>query len=526
MRKMITHENTDRTLPVDLVRPPLRPGTFQTDADRVPAPNDGAGDAAERRGRSPNRRPPTEGAKSIPVGRLRRAAKVGGLLGGEVARSYATKAANVVRSEEERKAANGRRRLAAAGHMVDVLGQMKGGAMKMGQMASFMDLDGLPSEELDGFQTKVAELRDSAPRAAFEDMQRVIEQDLGDRISNLFAEFDPDAVAAASIGQVYRARLHDGREVAVKVQYPRIAVAVRADLQNLGLLLRAAKRFAPGLDGRATASEVRERVTEELDYEHEAQAQRAFARRWRGHPFIVIPDVVTDLCRERVLVTEWVDGVSFERAKEAPQATRDRVGEIIFRFFFGSLYRFGHFSGDPQPGNYLMLPDGRVAFLDFGMTKTIPRRRIEAELDVLRAALANDAAAVHAGLAALGFFDPNDPRFDPARILAHVRALNAWYAKDEQFTLTPDYVSRLVFDAGDPRSEYWDIMKNETIPPDSLFASRMHVMTLGVIGQLRATANWHRVMSEWLYGSAPSSPLGEAEAEFFGLPLAQLQAAA
>jgi hypothetical protein len=231
---MITHEHTDHTLPVDLVRPALRPATFQTDADRVPAPNADAGDAAESRGRSPDRRRLTEGAKSIPAGRFRRAAKVGGLLGGEVARSYATRAANVVRSEEERKAANGRRRLAAAGHMVDVLGQMKGGAMKVGQMASFIGLHGLPPEELDGFQAKLAELRDSAPRASYKDMQRVIEQDLGDRISNLFAEFDPDAVAAASIGQVYRARLHDGREVAVKVQYPRIAVAVRADLQNLG----------------------------------------------------------------------------------------------------------------------------------------------------------------------------------------------------------------------------------------------------------------------------------------------------
>jgi predicted unusual protein kinase regulating ubiquinone biosynthesis (AarF/ABC1/UbiB family) len=468
----------------------------------------------------------TEGAKSIPAGRIRRTAKVGGLLGAEVAKSYATKAANVVRSEDERKAANGRRRLEAAEHIVDVLGQMKGVAMKVGQVASFIDLQGLPTDELDGFHAKLAELRDSSPRASFKDMEKVIEEDLGDRISNLFAEFDPDAVAAASIGQVYRARLDDGREVAVKVQYPRVAVAVRADLQNLGLLLRAAKRLAPGLDSRAMASEVRERVTEELDYEHEAQAQRAFARRWRGHPFIVIPNVVTEMCRERVLVTEWVDGISFDEVKAAPQATRDRVGEIVFRFFFGSLYRFGQFSGDPHPGNFLLLPDGRVAFIDFGMTKTVARRAVETELGVLRAALEEDAEAVHAGLAALGFFEPDDPRFDPARVLAHVQALNAWYATDEPVMLTPAYVSRLLLDAGDPRSEYWDVMRNESLPADSVFASRMQSMTLGFVGQLRTTANWHRAMSEWLYGSAPSSPLGEAEAEFFGLPLAQMGRAA
>jgi tRNA A-37 threonylcarbamoyl transferase component Bud32 len=305
-----------------------------------------------------------------------------------------------------------------------------------------------------------------------------------------------------------------------------VAAAVRADLQNLGLILRAAKQFAPGLDAKATALEVRERMTEELDYEHEAQAQRAFARRWRGHPFIVVPDVITELSRERVLVSEWIDGADFEHVKAAPQSARDRLGEIVFRFYFGSLYRFGEFSGDPHPGNFLLRADGRVAFIDFGMTKKVPRPTIEAELGVLRAALETDAAAVHDGLAALGFFDRDDPRFDPGRLLAHVRAVNAWYADDRDFTITPEYVSRLIIDTGDPRSEYWDMMKNETMPPDSLFASRMQSMTLGVLGQLRATANWHRIMSEWLYGSLPLSPLGAAEAEFFGRPPAPVRRAA
>ena len=463
---------------------------------------------------------------SIPVGRIRRGAKVGGLLGLETARVYATKAANVARSEEGRTAASERRRLEAAEHVAEMLGQMKGAAMKAGQMASLMDFNRLPSGEVEEFQARFEDLRDSAPQVPFEDMQKVIERELGERIPDVFCEFDRDAAAAASIGQVYRARLHDGRRVAVKVQYPGVDAAVRADLQNLGLLMRAAKRFAPGLDAAAMAAEIRERITEELDYEHEAQSQRAFARRWRGHPFIVIPDVVTALCRERVLVTEWVDGISFTEVKSAPRATRDRVGEIVFRFFFGSLYRFGQFSGDPQPGNFLLLNDGRVAFLDFGMTKTVPRAAIEVELGVLRAGLDRNADGVHAGLAALGFFDPADPRIDPGRLLAHVRALNAWYADDEPLTLTPEYVSRLLRDAGDPRSDYWDLMRNETIPADSLFSNRMQGMTLAVIGQLRATANWHRVMCEWLYGSAPSSPLGDAEAEFFGVPSATLRRAA
>ena len=274
-----------------------------------------------------------EQTKSIPTGRIRRTAKVGGLIGAEVAKGYATKAANLVRSPEDRSAANGRRRLEAAEHIVDVLGEMKGAAMKVGQMASIVDLNGLAPGDAERFQAKLGELRDRAPRTSFKDMRKVIEQDLYDSLPNLFAQFDPDAAAAASIGQVYRARLHDGREVAVKVQYPGVAAAVRADLQNLGLMIRAARRFAPGLDGKAMALELRERISEELDYEDEAQVQRAFARRWRGHPFIVVPTVVTDLARGRVLVTEWIDGIGFEQVKKAPQATRDHVAEVVLRFF-------------------------------------------------------------------------------------------------------------------------------------------------------------------------------------------------
>jgi predicted unusual protein kinase regulating ubiquinone biosynthesis (AarF/ABC1/UbiB family) len=194
---------------------------------------------------------------SIPVGRIRRGAKVGGLLGLETARVYATKAANVARSEEGRSAASERRRLEAAEHIAEVLGQMKGPAMKLGQMASMMDFNRVPSGELEAFQAMFDPLRDSAPRVPFKDMQKVIERDLGERISDVFCEFDRDASAAASIGQVYRARLHDGRRVAVKVQYPGVAAAVRADLQNVGLLMRAAKRFAPGLDAAAMASDQR-----------------------------------------------------------------------------------------------------------------------------------------------------------------------------------------------------------------------------------------------------------------------------
>jgi predicted unusual protein kinase regulating ubiquinone biosynthesis (AarF/ABC1/UbiB family) len=452
--------------------------------------------------------------KPIPTGRIRRTAKVGGLVGGQAAKAYANKAANLTRDDEGRRAANERLQIQAAEQIVDVLGQMKGAAMKVGQVASFIDLSGMPPEAQEILQAKLAELRDSAPKVSFKEMRRVIEDDLGERLGDGFDEFDDEAVAAASIGQVYRARLHDGRDVAVKVQYPGVAQAVRADLQNMGLILRAAKRMAPGLDPKAMAREIRERMTEELDYEHEAQAQRQFARAWRGHPFVVIPDVVTSMCRERVLVTEWVDGTGFEDVKRLDQAARDRFGEIVFRFFFGSLYRMGHFSGDPHPGNYLLMADGRVAFMDFGMTKRIPPEQVEMEAGVIRAGLEGDAADLHGRLVAMGFYDAGDPLVDPQRLLAHVQSLQAWYAEDRDFTITREYVSRMMVDAGDPRSEYWDLMRRGTLPPDALLGRRMEGLTLGVLGQLGATANWHRIMSEWLYAGPPATPLGEAEAGF------------
>jgi predicted unusual protein kinase regulating ubiquinone biosynthesis (AarF/ABC1/UbiB family) len=450
--------------------------------------------------------------KPLPKGRVRRTAKVGGLVGGQAARGYATKAANLTRGEEARRAATEQRRIKAAEQIVEVLGQMKGAAMKVGQVASFIDLGGLPPEAQDDFQRKLAALRDSAPQVPFKEMRKVIESDYGEPLKEVFAEFEEEPVAAASIGQVYRARLHDDRRVAVKVQYPGVAQAVRADLQNLGLLLRAAKRMAPGLDPKAMAREIRERMTEELDYEHEAQAHRAFARAWRGHPFVVIPDVVTSLSREHVLVSEWVDGLGFEQVKQLDQPARDRFGEIVFRFFFGSLYRMGHFSGDPHPGNYLLMPDDRVAFMDFGMTKRIPPEQIEREASVIRAGLEGDAEALHASLVEMGFYAADDPEVDPERLLAHVQALQGFYAEDRDFTITREYVARIMLDASDPRSEYWDLMKRGTLPPDALLARRMEGLTLGVLGQLNATANWHRIVNEWLYDGPPATPLGEEEA--------------
>src|SRR5439155_11270923 len=240
--------------------------------------------------------------------------------------------------------------LEAAERMVDVLGTMKGAAMKIGQLASFIDTEFIPDEYRELYQNKLATLRSEAPAMPWKKVKGVLEEEWdGEPIEELFESFEQEAAAAASIGQVHRAVLPDGRRVAVKVQYPGIAEALRADLQNAQMLMRMAKALAPGLDAKAAAAELKERVLEELDYEYEASNQRTFARGYRGHPFIYVPDVVTRLSTERVLVTEWVDGLGFEEVKQLPQGDKDRFGEIVFRFCFGSIYHLQHFNADAHP---------------------------------------------------------------------------------------------------------------------------------------------------------------------------------
>jgi predicted unusual protein kinase regulating ubiquinone biosynthesis (AarF/ABC1/UbiB family) len=451
----------------------------------------------------------------IPKGRLRRSAKLGSALGAQATRYAGTKAVNVARSDERAEERLEARHLETALRMASVLGEMKGAAMKMGQLASFVDTEFLPPEYAELYQEQLAKLRTSAPAMPWEKVRKVLDEEyLGEPLDELFAEIEPEAFAAASIGQVHRGTLHDGRPVAVKIQYPGVAEALESDLRNAGMIMRLARAFAPGLDAKAVAEELRQRVMEELDYEYEAQSQRAFARAYRGHPFIYVPDVLTRLSRRRVLVTEFVDGLGFEEVKQLPQEDRDRFGEIVFRFSFGSIYHLQQFNADPHPGNYLLMPDGRVAFLDYGMTKRLDREQIELEQRAVDAAARRDPEALRQALHDLGFVK-NPSKFDAERLMDHVMVVGGWYLDDREIRLTPERVMKVIESTSDPRSEYYDLMRRESIPAEELMGRRMETGVLAVLAQLRATRNWHRIGREWIYADPPATELGELEWAYF-----------
>jgi predicted unusual protein kinase regulating ubiquinone biosynthesis (AarF/ABC1/UbiB family) len=453
--------------------------------------------------------------EKIPQGRIRRSARLGSALGLQATRYAGTKTANVARSAEDADERLEQRHLETALKLAGTLGEMKGAAMKLGQLASFIDTEFLPEEYREIYQEQLAKLRTSAPAMPWSKVVKVLEEEYDpERLDEVFEDIEEEAFAAASIGQVHRATLPDGRRVAVKVQYPGVAEAVESDLRNMAMIVRLARAIAPGLDPKAIAAELRERVLEELDYEYEAQNQRDFARAYRDHPFIYVPRVFSRCSRRRVLVTEYVEGLGFEEVKQLPKEDRDRFGEIVFRFSFGSIYHLQHFNADPHPGNYLLMDDDRVAFLDFGMTKKLDPEQIELEQRAVDAASRRDPEALRRALHDLGFVK-NPSTLDAERLLDHVMVVGGWYMDDREYEVSPRRVMKVIESTSDPRSEYFDLMRRESIPAEELMGRRMETGVLAVLAQLRSKRNWYRIMREWVYADPPSTELGEGEWAYF-----------
>ncbi len=428
------------------------------------------------------------------------------------------RAANRVRTPERAAAAENARTAALVHQLVEQLGQMRGAAMKVGQMLSMAEFDGLEDEQQDELQRKLATLRDDVPPVPFSRLEKLMRKEFGVPLKRLFSEFDERAFAAASIGQVHRARTIDGDDVVAKIQYPGVAEAVETDLRNAMLLLPLVKRLAPGLDGKAMAAELRERIGEELDYELEAQNQRRIERLMRGHPFIRVPRVYTDLSTRRVLVSEYVEGERFEAVRRAEDAQRDRYAEIVFRFFFGLVYRDRIALGDPHPGNYLLCPGGEVCFLDFGLVRDVDAARVGYERAIAVAIRDKDADGLKAALVAGGYLPASRAdAVDAAFALRLMRSAMKWYAVPGERRFSPDRGQRArERDRPDElqREAFKTQINQFTVPPEAILIRRMHGIVAIVLMQLRAGADWGAIAAEYLHGAVPATALGQAESDF------------
>jgi predicted unusual protein kinase regulating ubiquinone biosynthesis (AarF/ABC1/UbiB family) len=401
-----------------------------------------------------------------------------------------------------------------AAKIVELLGSMKGPAMKLGQIASFVDLD-LPPEVQATYHDVLADLRDAAPPVDHRQIAAVVEEEFGAPPEQVFAEWDDRPLASASIGQVHRAMLGDGTVVVAKVQYPGVAEAVESDLANAEAFVPLARMVSPNLQIRPLMEEMRERLVDELDYQREAQYQQAFFERYDGHPFIRVPRVFASYCRPRVLTSEYIAGASFdEMLKGSLQAQRRRYGEIIYRFVFGSLHRFRLFNGDPHPGNYIFPGDGTVAFLDFGSVKlfrSATRAQIRRQM---KAVIAGDIEELMSSLDDAGFLPPRDQWPDARRLMEWFRQFNEPVLHDREWTYTPEYAREIIRSGTDPRAGYVDTLRRCNLPPDYLLLNRIQWGVNSILGRLEAHANWQRIAREFWDDAPPATELGRLERPF------------
>jgi predicted unusual protein kinase regulating ubiquinone biosynthesis (AarF/ABC1/UbiB family) len=445
------------------------------------------------------RRRPTDGIATDPDVRRAHLARMGTAVG---ARAATARLRTLGRSDEKKKEIREEAAMRSAADVLAVMGNMKGAVMKLAQMASFA-IDGLPS----GVEQQLAQLQTAAPPMSFELVAGVVTGELGSPPEKAFGAFDPEPMAAASIGQVHRAQTHDGRDVAVKVQYPGVDKAILADLQNADMLFQTVAAMYGGFDPRALLEEVLARMTDEFDYRKEAANQRHFADRYRDHTYVKIPGVVEELSATRVLTTELVHGRRFYDVLEDPQDRKNHFGEIISRFSQSSI-NGGTFSGDPHPGNYLFMDDDRICFLDFGLVKHLAPDEAELLRAPGRAMLNGDAAGIEATMRRLGVI-ANDVEIDPER-LASFFSIMLGPVRDD---MPVKYTRKLVGDAfrniALPDSPYRDVQEKLQFPAMLAIWQRYTFGTAAVLGHLEAEANWHRITREFLFGDPPSTEIGK-----------------
>jgi len=431
------------------------------------------------------------------------------------ARWGAHKARRIFADAERKEELDREFELKTAEDVVKRLGNMKGAFMKLGQMASYLD-QGMPEH----MRKTLSALQQDAPPMSHDLVVGAISAELGSPPEDVFAEFDREPIAAASIGQVHRALTPDGRAVAVKVQYPGVDEAIKNDLSNADPLLRIMGRAFPSLDPEPLVKELTERLVEEVDYELEASNQRKFWHYYQGHPYIHVPEVLPEYSTRRVLTTELADGHRFDELLTWSQEERDLAAETLYRFTFGSMYKLRAFNGDPHPGNYIFRPGGEVTFLDYGLVKHFDQEAIDDFMKLIRAMVIDEdmvtfrSEAIRQKL----MVPAAEQKVGEDQLHDYFSHFYEFVRHDDEYTITPEYASetvRKIF----AFSEATDgIAQFTNMPPNYTIVQRINLGLLAVFGELEATANWRRIAEElWPFVEGPpSTPMGERIVEVWG----------
>lgn len=381
-----------------------------------------------------------------------------------------------------------------AEELFSVLGELKGGAMKVGQALSVFEV-GMPERYAEPFRETLAKLQAEAPPMQPGTVESVLDVQLGRKWRERFAEFDTTAVAAASIGQVHRATWHDGREVAVKVQYPGADKALQSDLRQLRRLAPLIRPLTPGTDVKSVIDEIHDSTITELDYRSEADHQRRFSAAFAGDPDIIVPAVIAS--SPKVLVTEWATGTSLSRiSREGTRAERERCALLLTEFQFSSPTRAGMLHGDPHPGNFQLAPDGRFVVIDFGASLHLPDGMPAPLTTMMRTAVRGDSGELLELMREYGYVGPRS-RVDASEAMAFLEPF-VEPMRSPFFDFDREWMQGIVAVYGDFSGREFRTARSFSLPREFALIHRVLSSSVGMLCQLEARAPYRAVVEKWM----------------------------
>ncbi|WP_319457680.1 MULTISPECIES: AarF/ABC1/UbiB kinase family protein [unclassified Mycobacterium] len=446
--------------------------------------------------------------RPVPRGRIRRTMPLAGF----TARAAGGRVVAGLRKRAGDSDAVDRHHERTAERYADLLGHSKGVLMKAGQMVSLIDIGSIGLDDVSPYQRALTRLQADAPPMDAALARSVLEAELGLTVEEVFAEFTDEPMAAASIGQVHRAVMPDGRQVAVKIQYPGVAEAIRDDLANTELLvtfLRFMRSTTVGTmpDLRQATQELSARISEELDYRHEAANITAFSELFRDHPFIRIPEVVAEASADRVLTMTYLDGLDWAAAQDADQDLKNTWAEVISRMVTGAYRHSNLFHADPHPGNYRFGLDGSVGFVDFGCVKVLPEAQRRLVIELCRAAIDGRKDDLHGAMTESGFLSADST--------LTIEDTYQWWATvlhellmEQPATYTEEAFARAVRALIDLRPSDHPV-RRMSVPPDFVFFSRINLSMNAILSALNATFHTRGVLNDMDGVAEPVSELGK-----------------